>query len=76
MTAQLGIHVAEDMLEHGYKELTLPAGAGGAHRIERNALHIWPRGGFMLIALPNLGRQLHASRCSSRSRASPTVSPH
>ena len=42
------------MLEHGYKELTLPAGPDGTHRIERNALHIWPRGGFMLIALPNL----------------------
>jgi kynurenine 3-monooxygenase len=53
MAAQLGIRVAEDMLEHGYKELTLPAGAAGKHRIERNALHIWPRGGFMLIALPN-----------------------
>ncbi len=54
MTGQLGVRVAEDMLDHGYKELTLPAGADGAHRIERNALHIWPRGGFMLIALPNI----------------------
>jgi len=42
------------MLDHGYKELTLPAGRDGSHRIERNALHIWPRGGFMLIALPNI----------------------
>jgi kynurenine 3-monooxygenase len=54
MTGQLGVRVAEDMLEHGYKELTLPAGRDGSHRIERNALHIWPRGGFMLIALPNI----------------------
>jgi kynurenine 3-monooxygenase len=54
LTGQLGVGVVEDMLEHGYKELTLPAGAGGRHRIEREALHIWPRGGFMLIALPNL----------------------
>ena len=54
MTGQLGIRVVEDMLEHGYKELTLPAGPDGSHRIERNALHIWPRGGFMLIALPNI----------------------
>jgi kynurenine 3-monooxygenase len=46
--------VSEDLLEHGYKELTLPARADGRHRLERNALHIWPRGGFMLIALPNL----------------------
>jgi kynurenine 3-monooxygenase len=54
MTGQLGVRVTEDMLEHGYKELTLPAAGDGSHRIERNALHIWPRGGFMLIALPNI----------------------
>jgi kynurenine 3-monooxygenase len=53
MTGQLGIHVVEDLLDYGYKELTLPAGPGGRHAIEREALHIWPRGGFMLIALPN-----------------------
>jgi kynurenine 3-monooxygenase len=40
-------------LEHGYKELTIPPLAGGGHRLEKNALHIWPRGNFMLIALPN-----------------------
>jgi len=40
-------------LTHGYKELTLPAAPGGGWRLERNALHIWPRGDFMLIALPN-----------------------
>ncbi|MET0988133.1 MAG: NAD(P)/FAD-dependent oxidoreductase [Steroidobacteraceae bacterium] len=43
-----------DMLSHGYKELTIAARADGSHAIERHALHIWPRGGFMLIALPNL----------------------
>ncbi len=53
MTGQLGIRVVEDLLDYGYKELTLPAGPGGRHAIERQALHIWPRGGFMLIALPN-----------------------
>ncbi len=52
--AQLGIACSESLLPHAYKELTLPARAGGRHRIEKNALHIWPRGGFMLIALPNL----------------------
>ena len=41
-------------LEHGYKELTIPAGPDGTFRIEKNALHIWPRHSFMLIALPNL----------------------
>ncbi len=45
---------SEDLLEHGYKELTLPTDTFGNHRIHKNALHIWPRGGFMLIALPNL----------------------
>jgi len=40
-------------LEHGYKELSIPAAADGKHLIEPGALHIWPRGNFMLIALPN-----------------------
>lgn len=40
-------------LEHGYKELLLPSGYQGSFLIEKNALHIWPRGEFMLIALPN-----------------------
>ena len=42
-----------DELDHGYKELNIPAGPGGTFRIEPNALHIWPRGQFMLIALAN-----------------------
>lgn len=42
-----------DKLSHGYKELTIPAGEGGNFLIEKNALHIWPRAQFMLIALPN-----------------------
>jgi len=45
---------AEELLGHGYKELTLAPGPHGEHQIHKNALHIWPRGGFMLIALPNL----------------------
>ncbi len=45
---------AIDWLPHGYKELSIPPGANGSWRIEKNFLHIWPRGGFMLIALPNL----------------------
>lgn len=43
-----------DWLEHGYKELSIPAAtAQGGFRIAKNALHIWPRGTYMLIALPN-----------------------
>jgi kynurenine 3-monooxygenase len=45
---------SQHYLEHGYKELSIPAGAGGKFLIEKNALHIWPRGGYMLIALPNM----------------------
>lgn len=42
----------EQWLDHDYKELTIPA-RDGRPVLERHALHIWPRGGFMLIALPN-----------------------
>jgi len=49
-----GAQCSEDMLTHGYKELTIPADARGAFRLDANALHVWPRGNFMLIALPNL----------------------
>ena len=44
---------SQDYLSHGYKELTIPPGPGGTFLMERNALHIWPRGGTMMIALPN-----------------------
>ena len=54
MTKRLAVRVVEDILPHGYKELTIPASSGGKHQMEREALHIWPRGGYMLIALPNL----------------------
>jgi kynurenine 3-monooxygenase len=40
-------------IEHGYKEMHLPAGANGEFLLEKNALHIWPRESFMMIALPN-----------------------
>jgi len=45
---------SQQYLDYGYKELTIPAGPNGAHRLEANALHIWPRGSYMLIALPNI----------------------
>ena len=45
----------ESLLRHGYKELEIPAAADGTHQLRPDALHIWPRGGFMLIALPNPG---------------------
>jgi kynurenine 3-monooxygenase len=42
-----------DGLGHGYKELEIPPARDGGFRIEPNALHIWPRGRYMCIALPN-----------------------
>lgn len=45
---------SQDFLDAGYKELSIPASTKGTHVIDKNALHIWPRGKFMLIALPNL----------------------
>ena len=43
----------ESYLAHGYKELAIPPGPDGSWRMEKNALHIWPRKSFMMIALPN-----------------------
>jgi kynurenine 3-monooxygenase len=53
MSAQKLIQAREIDLEHGYKELSIPAGPQGSFRMANDALHIWPRGNFMLIALPN-----------------------
>lgn len=45
---------SQQYLDYGYKELTIPAGAAGGHLLDKHALHIWPRGNYMLIALPNI----------------------
>lgn len=47
---------AQMYLEHGYKELTIPPADDGGFRLEPNALHIWPRHDYMMIALPNADR--------------------
>ena len=44
---------SQNYLNHGYKELEIPADKNGNHQISNGHLHIWPRGDFMLIALPN-----------------------
>jgi kynurenine 3-monooxygenase len=49
-----GFNYRQDFLEHGYKELSMPAAEGGGFAMEEHALHIWPRGGYMMIALPNV----------------------
>jgi kynurenine 3-monooxygenase len=61
------IDVREDRLDHEYKELTIPAGGDGRHAMEPHALHIWPRGGFMLIALPNSDGSFTATLFLARS---------
>ncbi|MCL4148328.1 UNVERIFIED_CONTAM: hypothetical protein GTU68_006524 [Idotea baltica] len=50
----LDFQVDQSFLAHGYKELSIPPTAEGDYRIDKNVLHIWPRGTYMLIALPNL----------------------
>ncbi|RSK49578.1 FAD-dependent oxidoreductase [Hymenobacter rigui] len=45
---------SQEFLDYGYKELTIEAAPDGQWPIEKNALHIWPRGQYMMIALPNL----------------------
>jgi kynurenine 3-monooxygenase len=49
-----GFTITQDYLAHGYKELNIPAGANGSFKLAKNVLHIWPRGSFMCIALPNV----------------------
>jgi len=44
---------SQQYIEHGYKELSIPPNADGTHKMEKEALHIWPRGNYMVIALPN-----------------------
>ncbi len=53
IVAATGGEAREDILGHCYKELSIPPGPDGGFAMDKNALHIWPRGGFMLIALPN-----------------------
>lgn len=45
---------SQKYLDHGYKELVIPANEDGSHKLDKNCLHIWPRGEFMMIALANL----------------------
>lgn len=47
---------SQQFLEAGYKELEIPPSDSDSFRLEKNALHIWPRDGFMMIALPNLDK--------------------
>ena len=53
MKNKYSIKTEERFIDCGYKELTIPAGINGKHIISKDALHIWPRGSYMIIALPN-----------------------
>ena len=50
---KLRFSFSQHYLDHGYKELSIPPLGKDGFRMEKNALHIWPRGTYMLIALPN-----------------------
>lgn len=59
-SSRLSIQLQSDRFEYnqhyidcGYKELIIPSGINGEFLLDKNALHIWPRGSFMMIALPN-----------------------
>jgi kynurenine 3-monooxygenase len=59
--SRLNMQLSTDRFEYnqhyisaGYKELIIPPGKNNSFLIEKNALHIWPRGSFMMIALPNM----------------------
>ncbi len=54
MEQQTGYQSNTEFLDYSYKEINFPPVGEGNFGMEKNALHIWPRGSFMLIALPNL----------------------
>ncbi len=54
MQRQSMFNYSQDFLDIGYKELHIPANEDGSYKLDKNSLHIWPRGNFMLMALANL----------------------
>jgi len=68
------ITAREELLDHDYKELTLPP-VKGKHAMEMHALHVWPRGGFMLIALPNTDGSFTATLFLSRKQFAELSTP-
>jgi kynurenine 3-monooxygenase len=54
MQRQSMFDYSQEFLKMGYKELNIPANPDGTHKLDKNSFHIWPRGKYMLIALPNL----------------------
>lgn len=54
MQRQSMFNYSQEFVNMGYKELNIPANTDGTHKLDKNSFHIWPRGEYMLIALPNL----------------------
>ena len=54
MQRQSRFNYSQHFIDVGYKELTIPANPDGSHKLDNSSFHIWPRGEFMLIAMPNL----------------------
>lgn len=54
MQRQSMFNYSQEFLRIGYKELHIPANADGSHKLDKHSLHIWPRGEYMLMGLPNL----------------------
>ncbi|UFH35893.1 FAD-dependent oxidoreductase [Flavobacterium acetivorans] len=54
MQRQSMFNYSQEFLNIGYKELNIPSNPDGSHKLDKNSFHIWPRGEYMLIALPNL----------------------
>ncbi len=54
MQRQSMFNYSQEFLNIGYKELNIPPNPDGSHKLDKNSFHIWPRGEYMLIALPNL----------------------
>ena len=68
------IATREEPLDHDYKELTLPP-VNGKPVLDVHALHVWPRGGFMLIALPNTDGSFTATLFLSRTQFAELSTP-
>lgn len=54
MQRQSRFNYSQHFIDVGYKELRIAANEDGTHKLDKNSFHIWPRGKFMLIAMPNL----------------------
>jgi kynurenine 3-monooxygenase len=54
MQRQSRFNYSQHFIDVGYKELTIPANIDGSHKLDNTSFHIWPRGEFMLIAMPNI----------------------